>query len=636
VNEIVPETSGTHLRALVVMARRAKAGQAKTRLATGIGPARALEVYVTLLGDTMVRAQSTPSAALFVALADGVPGRQPGLEVLGLGSESGLTPAAWTFIHQTGDSLGERLAEVFSALFGRGADSVAIISSDSPGLPKEYLSAGFELLETRGGGGAGAAGHVVLGPAADGGYYLIGLGRSTWGAHEDALRSLLGGTPMGSSRALPFTLREASRLGLHVDQLPLWVDVDKVADLPLMERLIGSEGREAPRGEPLERLREIYLHVTHRCGLRCPHCYDKSSPRDPGELSTVAWKNVIDQCLELGAESFVFIGGDPLLRHDLVELIDYVAGTRQAKARLFFNRSIDRDTAFELAQAGHGRFRPLLSLDGPPATNDALRGAGNWDGVMASIGHLLEAGLAPVVNTVPLKPVLPGLPEMARLIRAAGVTRLHLIFPHDRGGLPDVPDLIPSGAEMLQGLHDLQVAADEVDLFVDNIPAWRRRLKAPQDFCNAGCKDLAIDPFGRVYACPITCGDPAFVAGDLRSAALEDIWRASPAFRLLRNVHARDRSECRDCPVVDACGGECWMQAHYAARAAEESGGYAAPFPYCDLVRPVMLQLMDEEAETHKASAPPTVFSCSGEAHASCDAGQAVAGERNLALFDCI
>ncbi len=624
-------------RALVIMARRAVAGQVKTRLAEGIGAEGALDVYITLLGDTMVRAQSAPDTTLFVALADGDPDGEPDLGSLGLSTESRLTPSAWTLIRQTGDDLGERLASVFAQLFHAGYHWVTIVSSDSPGMPEEYVARSFELLEAADDEGREAQGHLVLGPATDGGYYLIGLSRSTWETRGNELNGLLSGTPMGTPRALPFTLREAAVLGLHVDQLPLWVDVDTVADLPLMERLIGAGGGEPPRGEPLEHIRETYLHVTNRCGLDCPHCYNKTSPRDPDELSTEAWKDAIDQCLDLGGESFVFIGGDPLLRRDLIELIDYASGTRQAKTRLFFNRRIDRDKAFELARAGHGRFRPLLSLDGPPATNDALRGAGNWDGVMETIAHLLEAGLAPVVNTVVLRPVLPGLPEMARLVRAAGVTRLHLIFPHDRGGLPDAPELIPSSEEMLQGVRALETAAGEVDLFVDNIPAWRRRLKAPLDFCASGCKDLAIDPFGRVHACPITCGDPAFVAGDLRSTSLEDIWRSSPALRLLRNMHARDRNECRSCPVVDACGGECWMQAHYAARAAEEPGGLTAPFPYCDLVRPVMQQLIDEAAAAADPAAPPaTVFSCSGEAGASCDTGQAVAGERNLALFDCI
>ena len=59
------------------------------------------------------------------------------------------------------------------------------------------------------------------------------------------------------------------------------------------------------------------------------------------ELTTDEWRDAIDQCVALGAGSFVFIGGDPLMRDDFVELIDHVTGRHQAKARFFFNCLID-------------------------------------------------------------------------------------------------------------------------------------------------------------------------------------------------------------------------------------------------------------------------------------------------------
>ena len=147
---------------------------------------------------------------------------------------------------------------------------------------------------------------------------------------------------------------------------------------------------------------------------------------------------------------------------------------------------------------------------------------------------------------------------------------------------------------MAAAMKQLSRTAAEIGLVVDNVAALRRRLGAPQDFCTCGCADLAIDPCGRVHACTITCGDPAFVAGDLRAQDLESIWRSSPALRLLRNAHARDRAQCATCPVVDACGGECWMQAHYAARLRDEPAGFTAPFPYCDFVRPLFEELIAE------------------------------------------
>ena len=196
---------------------------------------------------------------------------------------------------------------------------------------------------------------------------------------------------------------------------------------------------------------------------------------------------------------------------------------------------------------------------------------------------------------------------------------------------------------MAAAVRELSDTAAEIGLQVDNTAALRRRLGAPQDFCTCGCADLAIDPFGKVHACTITCGDPAFVAGDLRAQNLEAIWRSSPALRLLRNAHARDRAECAACPVVDACGGECWMQAHYAARLREQPAGFAAPFPYCDFVRPVFEELMAEAGVGGvRGLARSSGVGCEPSGGCESPAGVGPArvgvgvGEADYALFDCI
>ena len=123
--------------------------------------------------------------------------------------------------------------------------------------------------------------------------------------------------------------------------------------------------------------------------------------------------------------------------------------------------------------------------------------------------------------------------------------------------------------------------------------------------------------------------------GNLQAAEqdLETIWRTSGSLRLMRAARARDRMECRVCPVVDACGGECWVQAHYAARAHDEPAGYRAAFPYCDLVRPVLLELQAEADRAAGQTPPATTVDCTA---AGACGSQAGAGADNYSLFDCI
>jgi rSAM/selenodomain-associated transferase 1 len=638
--------------ALVVMARALVLGAVKTRLATALGDDGALAVYERLLRDTLDHAEDVPDVALVLAtpLEAGPPPTR------GTGSAAAEHPGAardpladrgghWSRLTQRGDHLGARLGSAFADLFAAGASSVVIVGSDSPALPAEYVGQAFSRV---------APGRVVLGPAADGGYYLIGLDRETWAAHADALSGLLAASPMSTGSLLGFTLRAVRAAGLGVAQLPLWVDVDEPADLGVMDRLTG----DAPlRGEPLTGLREVYLHVTHRCGRGCRHCYDRDAARDADELTTAEWKDVIDQAAALSAGSFVFIGGDPLLRDDFIELLDHVTGAHGGRARFFFNSHVDERLAEELAAAGRGRLKPLVSIDGPRAINDELRGEGSYDDVMASIASLGAVGLLPLANTVLVRPVLPGLSQLARELRAAGVTRMHLILPHQAGGAggdasaggassggacsdPSPGNrLVPTGAELLAAVRELLATAEEVGLVVDNPASWRRRLGGRNDLCAAGCRDLAVDPYGRVHACVITAGDPAFVAGSLREQPLEEIWRASAGLRLLRASRARDRAECLACPVADACGGECWVQAHYAARAHGQPAGYAAPFPYCDLVRPMLEELRDaaDQAAREAAALPATAAPAGDDcvAAGACG-GQSAAGADDYSLFDCI
>jgi rSAM/selenodomain-associated transferase 1 len=615
-------------RTVVVMGRPLVRGAVKTRLATTLGDDGALEVYARLLRGTLDAAERVTDARLVLAEAP-----EPGTPV---DDPLAGRDARWKRMTQRGDGLGERLAGVFAASFADGAEATVIVGSDSPALPPEYLEQAFAELDH------GDA-DLVLGPTADGGYYLIGASRETWDAGAGVLTGLLASSPMSSPVLLGHTLGAAQAAGLRVAQIPLWVDVDEPADLGVLDRL---EGRTPLRSEPLGGVREVYLHVTHRCDRACRHCYDRAAS-DADELTTAEWRDAIDQCVALGASSFVFIGGDPLARDDLVELVDHITGPHGAKARFFFNCRIDEELARELARAGHGSLTPLVSIDGPREPNDALRGLRSYDDVMTSVTNLLAAGLSPVANTVLVRPALPGLRQLARELRAAGVGRLHLILPHQRGMTrEEADDLVPSNEELLSAVRELLAEAGEIGLTVDNLSSWRRRIGKRNDLCAAGCRDLSIDPAGQVHACVITAGDPAFVAGSLREQPLAEIWRASSSLRLLRAARARDRAECLACPVADACGGECWVQSHYAARAHGEAAGYAAPFPYCGLVRPLLEELAAEAAATETAAAsrdpqPDIGAGAAATAGADCVAagacgGQSAAGDDDYALFDCI
>jgi glycosyltransferase A (GT-A) superfamily protein (DUF2064 family) len=125
-------------------------------------------------------------------------------------------------LRQEGSDLGERLFRALS--WGAGeAESVAAVGSDLPTLSAERVEEAFALLE--------AGGDVVLGPAADGGYYLIALRRSA--VHSRLFAEIAWST----DQVLPTTLARCAELGLRALLLAPGADVDTPADL---ERLAGE------------------------------------------------------------------------------------------------------------------------------------------------------------------------------------------------------------------------------------------------------------------------------------------------------------------------------------------------------------------------------------------------------------
>ena len=201
---MTPAIPSSHL---LIFAREPVLGRVKTRLAAGIGAEAALAVYRELLALTAAAvAESQIPATVWLAEAPAGGGdlAQPRPEWPGLPWR--VQPAA--------DSLGARMAQSFSEAFAAGAGRVVIIGTDCPGLSAELLRQAFDQL---------LRAEVVVGPADDGGYYLLGMNKLE--------PELFANKDWSTATVLPDTLADAARLGLRVAQLPTLHDVDSAQDL---------------------------------------------------------------------------------------------------------------------------------------------------------------------------------------------------------------------------------------------------------------------------------------------------------------------------------------------------------------------------------------------------------------------
>lgn len=200
-------------RQLVVLARWPAPGRCKRRLAAGCGTLAAAGMQAALNRHTLAAARrgaQRAGAELWLA-ADGLGPRA----LRRWAAAQGLAH----FRGQGGGGLGCRLQRQLRCAFARGAQQVVLIGSDLPQLEPQDLERAFAALEQRG---------LVLGPAADGGYWLIGLNRTGF---QRAGARLTAGVPWGSAAVLAHTLQQATALGLEPLLLRRQGDLDHRADL---------------------------------------------------------------------------------------------------------------------------------------------------------------------------------------------------------------------------------------------------------------------------------------------------------------------------------------------------------------------------------------------------------------------
>lgn len=186
---------------VIVLTKAPRPGLAKTRLAAELDPPAAAAIAAVLLDHTTARLASFPRVELRVtpddALAELHRWRRP----------------EWNLVAQGPGDLGTRLTRAFGEAFAAGEGRVVVIGSDCPALAESDLLEAFQALDSA---------DVVLGPARDGGYWLVGL--------RAPHPALFEGIPWGSETVLDETSRRAEAAGLSRRMLRTLMDVDTLAD----------------------------------------------------------------------------------------------------------------------------------------------------------------------------------------------------------------------------------------------------------------------------------------------------------------------------------------------------------------------------------------------------------------------
>ena len=301
--------------------------------------------------------------------------------------------------------------------------------------------------------------------------------------------------------------------------------------------------------------------LTYACNLQCVHCLSSSGRRDPHELTTAEAKRVLDELRDLQVFYINIGGGEPMVRRDFFELVDYAinppGGGPGIGVKFSTNGTyIDAATARRLAAMDYLDIQ--ISLDGiDAATNDPLRGEGSYAVARQAMDNLAAAGFGQFkISVVVTRHNVDQLDQFKELADSYGAQlRITRLRPSGRG-VDSWHDLHPTNAQQRQIYEWLLAKGDTVltgDSFF-HLNALGESLPG-LNMCGAGRVVCLIDPVGDVYACPFVIHDQ-FKAGSVRDlGGFAKVWKHSDLFLELRTPQSA--GACADCGSYDACQGGC-------------------------------------------------------------------------------
>ncbi|MBA4416404.1 MAG: 12,18-didecarboxysiroheme deacetylase [Syntrophus sp. (in: bacteria)] len=352
----------------------------------------------------------------------------------------------------------------------------------------------------------------------------------------------------------------------------------------------------------------VVWNTTKRCNLKCVHCYAFAEGEGPrqGELSTDEGKSLLDDLAAFGVPVILFSGGEPLLREDLPELIDYAVkkGMRavistngtlitEEKARIF--------SQFSLSYIG-------VSLDGIGMVNDSFRGVqGAYEKAIAGIRNAKKAGIKVglrfTINTRNFQEI----PKVFDLIEKEEIERVcfyHLVYA-GRGSKLIEEDLSHEETRKVVDyiLERTKASFDRgrplevltVDNHADGPYIYQRLLKEDPDRAQEVYELLMMNE-GNASGIGIGCIDEAgnvhadqfwrsYSFGNVKERPFSEIWMDTTDPLMAKLKHKKDyvKGRCAPCRWLSVCGG------NFRVRAEAKTGDLWAEDPQCYLTEAEIL-----------------------------------------------
>jgi radical SAM protein with 4Fe4S-binding SPASM domain len=331
--------------------------------------------------------------------------------------------------------------------------------------------------------------------------------------------------------------------------------------------------------------------LTLACNLRCGHCGSSAGRPRTDELDTEECLETVAELADLGCRQITLSGGEPTLRPDW-DRIARAAVARGIAVNMVTNGTTMTD-AMAARVAGSGLCNVGVSLDGSESVHDRVRGPGNYRRAVSALERLARVGIPTAVLTHLNRTTAPELEAICATAAELGARCFRVQLGKPMGRLAafreetirprDLLGIIPRLVELRRSAPIEVALGDSIGYFAPGEELLRspgNGGRGPWSGCQAGRLAIGIESDGGVKGClslqaRAADGSDPFREGDLRSARLEQIWRASGAFAWNRTQRVEELTgACRRCEHARVCrGGAKCVAAAFTGSLTED--------PYC-------------------------------------------------------
>lgn len=301
----------------------------------------------------------------------------------------------------------------------------------------------------------------------------------------------------------------------------------------------------------------ISWNTTNKCNMHCKHCYRNSGIKAERELNTLEGKKLIDEVKKAGFKIMIFSGGEPLIREDIYELIEYASNSRLRPVIGSNGTLITEEIAKKLKDSGAmGIGISLDSLNSKK--HDEFRGFKSaWVEAVKGMKNCKAVGLPFQIHSTVMKWNKDEILNITNFGMGLGAVAHHIFFLVPTGRGENIEDQSLTSFQYEKLLKDIMIKQKQVDIELKPTcaPQFMRianELNMRPRFrrgCLAGVSYCIVSPVGDVQPCAYL--DKPI--GNVREVPFSELWRDSPVFKELRTLEYEGK--CGECEYKKSCGG---------------------------------------------------------------------------------